>query len=118
MHGEGERLPRPVQLGLGVFMGAVAVGWALIAFAWLVSMLLIAVLGQGGAVLLMAIAAVQVAAAVAGLPPLVRLTLAVQRPHARRPLSEAEARQLTIAFAVTATLHLALMLASLVTQPA
>jgi hypothetical protein len=118
MQAGDERLPRPIQFGLGLCMGAVAIGWALIAFGWLCSMLLIALLGEGEAVYLMALAAVQVAAAAAGLPPLVRLTLAVQRPHAHRPLHEAESRRLTIAFGVTATLHVGLMLASLVTAPA
>ena len=61
---------------------------------------------------IMAIAVVQVAAAAVGLPPMLRLALALQRPSAHRAPGDAAGRRLAVAFAVAVVANAGLMLAS------
>jgi hypothetical protein len=107
-----EQLPRPAQVALGVVLGGVAAGWALNAVGWLLTLLLIAAWDGPRPLEIAAIAAVQVGTAVAGLPPMLRLALALQRPSHHRQPGDAAARRLAIAFAVALVANFALMLAS------
>jgi hypothetical protein len=105
-----EKLPRPLQLWVGVVMGSLTIVWALNALVWLAVLVLLPLLGGAGSEL-MVVAAVLVVAAVAGLPPMLRLTLFLQWPRGRRALTDGETRRLAIAFVATAALHAALMTA-------
>ena len=107
-----EQLPRPTQIALGVVLGGVAVGWALSSVAWLYALLLLAAWDGAHPVAIAAIAAVQVAAAAAGVPVMVRVALVLQRPSAHRPPGDAAGRRLAVAFAVAAVVDSGLMLAS------